>query len=557
MKRSIIYLGLLILMLVIAQFYQMVFGAQVFASEKITQNTFVYKNKDRKELLNELEYSYPFSLQGQDTFSTLKQDLYLLTNLEEQQITWLEVLEDSPGKIDSIRFNKYQLPLNKYPNLTTNSGQVVWMKKMVIKNKGEVTLLSKQDFYKTVLKADKVHAMVKQRMVHEPISWFGKLFFSPIFGFLSLTILFFAIWGIDKLSKVIGAVCQQPKWLLTGIVFSLFVLWDTARLTQIHYVSLIENYLEWPSSLTWQIIVSLLFIPGYFLFFYLKRNYTNKLNFADGEAIKFAYIFTLWSVFNLLHSYFGSQVYNYLSDDIFTRVGWLSGQIPAFALMLATGNFLNNFRMRYYKLKGKEKALASAQKNELASEAELAALQSRINPHFLYNALNSIASLASEDAVKTEKMTLALSKFYKYSTNRKEEFWTTVGEELEALTAYLAVEEVRFGDQLKVSYECPENVKTQRIPRLLLQPLVENAIKYGYEAAAKKINVFIVIIQKKKQLVIKILDNGQPFSENMELGYGLRSVQKKLKLLYPNHHELDFENEPEKGVIIRLNNIEK
>lgn len=220
--------------------------------------------------------------------------------------------------------------------------------------------------------------------------------------------------------------------------------------------------------------------------------------------------------------------------------------------MLATGNFLNNFRKHYYQLKDKEKTLGDAQKNELKSEAALAALQSRINPHFLYNALNSITSLAQEDAVKTEKMAMALSKFYKYSTNRKEEHWTSIAEELELLDTYLVIEKIRFGEQLAVNYKLDPSLKNLRIPRFLLQPLVENAIKYGYNERRKQTEVTIDINKQKEQLQISVKDKGIPFSDTMELGYGLRSVQKKLKLLYPDQHKIDFVNTPEKGVIITL-----
>ena len=553
MKRSKTYLGILIVILVIAQFIQMIIGTSVLYSWNLPQGIYSKILRSKTELLNDLESHQSVNKIAQDTFYTLKEDLYLLTNEATAQITWLEVETDSPKTIDSIQFYEYALPLEEYAKLSLMNFQWLhWVRDSLVKNNGATNLLSKNDLYHSVLKADKVQALVSKKSIEEIMPWYVKLFFSPVLGPLLLLTTFLLIWGVDKLSSFTSAMFKRPKWLILGLVFSLFTLWDTWRLAQIHFMSLLDKQLEWPILLSGQIIVNLLFIPGFFLFFYLKRKYFNQLDFADREAFKFGYIFILWSIFSLLHSYLGAQFFEYINPDTYGYQIWITGQIPAFALMLATSNFLNNFRKQYYQLKGKEKALANAQKNELQSESALAALQSRINPHFLYNALNSIASLAQEDAVKTEKMAVALSKFYKYSTNRKDKHWTTIAKELDLLETYLVIEKIRFGDQLIIHFDCKEDLKSEQIPRFLLQPLVENAIKYGYNEATKKNIVNVTITEENGRLQIKITDEGLPFLENMELGYGLRSVQKKLKLLYPKQHELDFVNAPAKAVVISL-----
>jgi LytS/YehU family sensor histidine kinase len=276
------------------------------------------------------------------------------------------------------------------------------------------------------------------------------------------------------------------------------------------------------------------------------------MDFADAEVLKFGYIFILWSIFNLLHSYLESQIWMYLEPHSDRYYVWRSPQIPAFALMLATANFLNNFRKHYFQLKSKNQSFGRMQKNQLESEAALAALHARVNPHFLYNALNSIASLAKEDAEKTEKMALALSTFYKYNTNRNEEHWATIAEELNILANYLTIEQIRFDEQLIINYEIEEGIKKYLIPKFMLQPLVENGIKYGFDEKSNKIIVTIKIIKQQGQLLICIFDKGLPFSDTLQLGYGLRSVQKKLKLFYPDQHSLTLVNEPEKGIMITL-----
>ena len=218
----------------------------------------------------------------------------------------------------------------------------------------------------------------------------------------------------------------------------------------------------------------------------------------------------------------------------------------------ATGNFLNNFRKHFLKLRKQGIKLKTAQKNELSSQAELDALQARINPHFLYNSLNSIASLAQIDPAKTEAMAMALSKFYKYSTNRQDEHLSSITEEMEMLKTYLKIEKIRFGERLDFEIDYEKSALAWRIPRFLIQPIVENAIKHGYDKMENSIKILIEVKEEADEISIAIFDNGKEFPEDMKVGYGLRSVQKKLKLLFPEKHELAFVNAPKKHVLIKI-----
>ena len=384
------------------------------------------------------------------------------------------------------------------------------------------------------------------------MSVWEKVFLSPLLVPVLLLLSFGIVWFFNLLGNWIGSALNQPKWIIFFVGLTLFILWDTFRYSSIHVRELEALQLSWPIFLTLEILVGLLIIPGYYAFVFCKKKYFNQFDFKDGEAAKFGFILVGISIHSLLFGYLDAelhQVKNPFGNSI--RVWW-SPQIIVFALLLATGNFLNNFRQHYRQLKEQGKALIGAQKKDLQSQSELAALQSRVNPHFLYNSLNSIASLAQEDPVKTEAMALALSKFYKYSTNRAGEHWATVQEELTLLENYLAIEKIRFGELLEVTIQCETGLKAQQIPRFILQPLVENAIKYGYLEADKKIKVKVLIAQRADQLLLQVMDSGPPFSETMDLGYGLHSIQQKLKLLYPNQHYLDFVNVPEKGVVITL-----
>lgn len=203
------------------------------------------------------------------------------------------------------------------------------------------------------------------------------------------------------------------------------------------------------------------------------------------------------------------------------------------------------------KISEKEYQLLNLEK--LKSKAQLDALEAKINPHFLYNALNSIAGLIHEQPNQAEEMTIQLSKLFRYTTGRTEESFHTLFDELEIIRAYLSIEEVRFGHRLSYTIACDESLYSQQIPRFLLQPLVENAIKHGISKIAEKGIIEVTIKQDNDLLTIQIQDNGPDFAETLGGGFGLRSVKEKLKLLYSNKASLELKNNPKIIEILIMN----
>lgn len=190
---------------------------------------------------------------------------------------------------------------------------------------------------------------------------------------------------------------------------------------------------------------------------------------------------------------------------------------------------------------------------KLKTRAELDALQAKINPHFLYNALNSIASLVHEDPDKAEEMTLLLSKLFRYSTGRDGELFSTLADELEMVRTYLQVEQVRFGNRLSFSVDVSDPALNDlKLPQFLLQPIVENAIKHGIAKRADTGRIDVRIYKKNSQLQLCVHDNGPVFPDNMNGGYGLRSIQDKLKLLYGDDASIELQNWPMKQVLLSI-----
>jgi two-component system LytT family sensor kinase len=190
--------------------------------------------------------------------------------------------------------------------------------------------------------------------------------------------------------------------------------------------------------------------------------------------------------------------------------------------------------------------------NQLKTQAELQALQSKINPHFLYNALNAITSLIHEDPDKAEDMTIKLSKLFRYSINSPQENFCSLKEEIEILNTYLAIERVRFGNRINFNIDVNPSIEAMGFPRFLLQPLVENALKHGLKDTYENGLLEVKIAKKNGKLEILVFDNGIPFPDELIAGYGLQSTFDKLALLYPQQHDIELINQPQKHIKITI-----
>lgn len=202
-----------------------------------------------------------------------------------------------------------------------------------------------------------------------------------------------------------------------------------------------------------------------------------------------------------------------------------------------------------FQLKQKEKELEQVYKMKM--ESELAAIHARVNPHFLYNSLNSIVSLIHFDPDRAEKMVLSLSDLFRYSINSNENHFATIKDEIKLVKTYLEIEHVRFEDQLNYHIDIDSNLYNQQIPKFLIQPLVENAIKHGTSKIPNG-EIHIQIQEKESWIDISVFDNGPEFPEPIDSGYGLKSTIGKLNLLYKENHRFRISNHPKKRIHIQL-----
>jgi two-component system, LytTR family, sensor kinase len=209
------------------------------------------------------------------------------------------------------------------------------------------------------------------------------------------------------------------------------------------------------------------------------------------------------------------------------------------------------------KRKFDEKELELSQLRELKAKAELDVLHSKVNPHFLYNALNSIADLSITDGKKGRQMTIALADLFRYSINYSNNNYSTVKDEVEMANVYLQIEKIRFEDKLNYTLEVEDELNHYLVPRFVLQPLVENAVKHGLKATGQITQINLEVKKKGAGLIINIADTGPAFPAELNPGYGVKSVFDKLDLLFPDNYEMHFSNEPVKQVSLYIHKLVK
>ncbi len=187
-----------------------------------------------------------------------------------------------------------------------------------------------------------------------------------------------------------------------------------------------------------------------------------------------------------------------------------------------------------------EQQAATKRKEEaeqMTKDAELSKLRQQLQPHFLFNSLNSISALAGSQPEKARHMIHQLSDFLRGTLKRDENLSVTLSEELRHLELYLDIEKVRFGRRLQTDIMAEDGALNSQLPSLLLQPIVENAIKFGLYDTTGEVMIRIEASIKNHELLITI---SNPFDEETAIstqgtGFGLASIQRRLFLLFARH----------------------
>jgi len=244
------------------------------------------------------------------------------------------------------------------------------------------------------------------------------------------------------------------------------------------------------------------------------------------------------------------------------RMGRRTNDTPYFSADLALlssladvlSSLLENARLQQRKREQEKKEQALMLH---ASQSELKALRAQINPHFLFNALNAIAGLIPKDPGRAEETVEQLAEVFRYTLRRSENETARLEEELDFVRSYLEIEQARFGERLRVSFDVVDSVKGSVIPTMMIQTLVENAIKHGV-ASTRGAGIVAVRASAEGGLIrIEVRDNGPGFRLDEALsdvpgrsGYGLRNLVQRLNAHYGAAAELDVGRDEAAGETI-------
>ncbi|HEY3389167.1 MAG TPA: histidine kinase [Prolixibacteraceae bacterium] len=195
-----------------------------------------------------------------------------------------------------------------------------------------------------------------------------------------------------------------------------------------------------------------------------------------------------------------------------------------------------------YSHHNREKQLRESEWQNQIRKTQLSALKTQINPHFLFNTLNSIASLTLTNPEKAHGMVIALSDFMRYSLRKQQDDMVTLEVELRNIGLYLQIEKIRFGNNLLYLFDVEEICNHHLIPNLILQPLFENAIKYGVYETSKPVEIILHARKLADEMEIKVINDFDPESvPSKGEGVGLANINDRLRILYGSSRLLTIE----------------
>lgn len=286
----------------------------------------------------------------------------------------------------------------------------------------------------------------------------------------------------------------------------------------------------------------LFIISGIFCSSLLRLYLKNNINFGKLDKQMMLNIILAYSMTSLLlfmTMYLAIPLYNYFHDKVLgiTKLMLLSNVLNTFIFMALWLLFYIGIKIFIHMREAKIERLQL--KTEL-KEAQLNTLKGQINPHFMFNSLNNIRGLMLEDVEKSREMITRLSEILRYSLTKDNIDSITISEEIEMVENYIALSQIQLEDRLK--YECiiADNLLKIEIPPMIIQMLVENAVKHGISNQANGGMVSLEIFANETRLNIKVTNTGNLKSTSNSTKLGLDNIKKRLQLIYKNTAKFDL-----------------
>jgi signal transduction histidine kinase len=240
---------------------------------------------------------------------------------------------------------------------------------------------------------------------------------------------------------------------------------------------------------------------------------------------------------------------------------WFGAHFPMAQLLFwcsaGVGYFVRTqFQLREQQARTARLALEKSQLEAGLRQAQLDAIRARLNPHFLFNSLQNISVMTKQDGQTASRMLARLGDLLRAVLRQDSEPESTLGEEMELTKAYVALEQMRFGDRLRLNFHIVPEANQALVPPFLLQPLVENAIIHGLRGVAKTGEISVSAARQNGELVLTVTDNGIGPNDDAisgrKLGVGLGSTRDRLATMYPERHTFALQKRADGGTEIRI-----
>jgi sensor histidine kinase YesM len=315
---------------------------------------------------------------------------------------------------------------------------------------------------------------------------------------------------------------------LSNSKFKWVFLFLIAVFTAFQYYTLTLFHIDDQTAINDSLVSNILLALGCWLIsnslsFYQPKGYKYLFVIVWCKVLAGIYVYALTLIFGNMDLYGGGNHYFLL----------LSLPMRFMFALLLIGSMAAISILWYSQEENKEFSRRKSEADKLTKEIELASLREKLQPHFLFNSLNSISALTITQPKEARKMVHQLSDFLR-GTLRKDDSLTDLKTELEHLELYLEIEKVRFGNRLNTQVSATESVLNKTLPPMLLQPLVENAIKFGlYDTLDKvTINISVAFLNRYLQITITNPFDPETSHSNKGTGFGLSSTKRRLQLLY-------------------------
>ncbi len=318
---------------------------------------------------------------------------------------------------------------------------------------------------------------------------------------------------------------SNPRMLAFYGLFWLLIASANALIQWNYYAMAIDHAIA--NSFIQYLLIAVLALNIWYVVKYnpIENNSWLKLLFFHLVAATIIILIWIYTT-NLLMSLIVPELNDYLTMSFPSRFLWGYLMYVFYVFFFMAIIYYQNF---------KEKVKREGELKSLIREAELHALKSQINPHFLFNSLNSISSLTMSDPAKAQEMVINLSTLMRYSLKHGQNETVSFGTEIENNKLYLSIEKVRFGNKLQPVFRVDEKCNGAILPNMILQPIYENAIKYGVYEATEPVEIITEASCNGEFLEITVSNSYDPGIRSKKgEGIGLRNIRERLQIIYGN-----------------------